>query len=105
MVREGEGVLLLVSHSEGRQRLTLSDGTENAVDGSSVAPVFRLANWTLVAERWEAPANISDAPVIAAKRNTTHELGELAPWNRIPGLTNASGVGYYTATFDMSPTP
>lgn len=67
-------------------------------------PPFKLTNWTLTAEHWEAPSNFSDASILAQKHNTTHHLpsSSLRSWIDIPGLHNVSGVGYYTATFTWS---
>ncbi|KAL4798786.1 hypothetical protein BDV19DRAFT_402137 [Aspergillus venezuelensis] len=58
-----------------------------------------LTNWTLTAEHWESPPNTSDATIIAAKRNTTHHLNDVKSWLDIPGLQNASGIGYYETSF------
>ncbi len=47
---------------------------------------------------------LTDADVIAVKRNTTHELtAPLSSWTRIDSLQNASGIGYYTSTFQWPP--
>jgi hypothetical protein len=99
-VRDSTDLTLLVGHSTSKEQVTLSDGTEVVIDGTSVTAAFQLSNWTLVVERWEAPANISDASIIAEKRNTTHDLPELASWDKIPDLDEAAGVGYYSAAFD-----
>ncbi|KAE8137002.1 hypothetical protein BDV38DRAFT_293566 [Aspergillus pseudotamarii] len=68
------------------------------------ASAFNLTNWHLVAEHWETPTNLSDANTIARKHNTTHELPALVSWSEIPILRNASGLGYYTTTFQWPPT-
>ncbi|BAE63556.1 unnamed protein product [Aspergillus oryzae RIB40] len=68
------------------------------------ASPFNLTNWQLVAEHWEAPTNLSDAKTIARKHNTTHELTTLVSWSQIPILRNASGLGYYSTTFQWPPT-
>ncbi|RAH73281.1 uncharacterized protein BO66DRAFT_464466 [Aspergillus aculeatinus CBS 121060] len=67
----------------------------------AVAPSIALSNWTLTAEHWEAPGNITgeNAATIAVKRNTTHHLQELISWAKIPALQNVSGVGYYATNF------
>lgn len=67
------------------------------------ASPFNLTNWQLVAEHWEAPTNLSDAKTIARKHNTTHELTTLVSWSQIPILRNASGLGYYSTTFQWPP--
>lgn len=62
---------------------------------------FKLSNWTLTAEHWSAPSNLSHAEIPAVKYNTTHALhGSFIPsWLDIDGLSNVSGVGYYRADF------
>ncbi|KAL2861838.1 hypothetical protein BJX68DRAFT_273929 [Aspergillus pseudodeflectus] len=97
-------VSLHVTHSTSLQNAYLSDGSQLLIDGTSVAPAFQLNNWTLVVEHWQAPDNLTDASVIAKKHNTTHELNKLVTWDRIPALTNVSGVGYYKASFHWAPT-
>jgi hypothetical protein len=84
--------------------LLLSTGKKySAIPSSTVAPGFLLSNWSLTAEHWEAPRNMSDASPIAFKYNTTHQLPSLVSWAQIPGLVNASGLGYYSASFDWAP--
>lgn len=86
----------------------LSNGKEynttSSTDRSAPPPSFKLTNWTLTAEHWEAPSNFSDASIPAQKRNTTHHLPSsfLRSWVDVPGLHNASGVGYYSTTFTWS---
>lgn len=85
--------------------VTLSDGASHAIPETKAAAPFALTNWTLVAEHWSAPVNISDVGAVATKHNTTHVLPSssplLPPWSAIPGLANASGVGYYTTRFRL----
>lgn len=89
----------------GQQRFTLSTGQSlSLANSSSPLPSFELRNWTLTAEHWEAPENISDASIIANKHNNTHSLPSLSAWTNIPGLQNASGVGYYAASFPWQAT-
>lgn len=64
---------------------------------------FRLGNWTLVAEHWEHPDNMTNAAVVAKKHNTTHSLDQLVPWTEVDALMNVSGVGYYTTHFNWPP--
>ncbi|EJT69034.1 hypothetical protein GGTG_13431 [Gaeumannomyces tritici R3-111a-1] len=97
------GISLRVVASAAPGNVSLSDGTSHAVPAMEAPPAFALTNWTLVAELWEAPPNLSDASAIASKRNTTHELPTLVPWAAIPALVNASGLGYYSVRFSWSP--
>lgn len=97
--------LRLSQPKAGQQRFTLSTGQSlSLANSSSSLPIFELRNWTLTAEHWEAPENISDASIIANKHNTTHSLPSLSSWTNIPGLQNASGVGYYAASFPWQAT-
>ncbi|RAH58772.1 hypothetical protein BO85DRAFT_458908 [Aspergillus piperis CBS 112811] len=84
--------------------LVLSDGRNYTFPpGERVGKSFSLGNWSLTAEHWASPANLSDASQIAYKFNTTHHLDALVPWTQIPSLTNASGLGYYSTSFDWPP--
>lgn len=84
--------------------LVLSNGRNYTFPpGERVAKSFSLGNWSLTAEHWASPANLSDASRIAYKFNTTHHLDALVPWTQIPSLTNASGLGYYSTGFDWPP--
>ncbi|KAF2014360.1 hypothetical protein BU24DRAFT_441866 [Aaosphaeria arxii CBS 175.79] len=96
-------ITLHLSASETPENAVLSDGTNVTIQNQGVAKAFTLSNWTLVAEHWEAPSNISNAAVLAAKRNTTHSLDALVSWLDIPALTNSSGLGFYTSTFTWPP--
>jgi hypothetical protein len=93
-------LLFHIGHSNDIQMAYLDNGKKLTIDGTTVARHFQLRDWNLTAERWEAPGNLADASVIARKRNTTHILRGLKSWDRLPALTNASGVGYYSSTFD-----
>ncbi|OJJ40082.1 hypothetical protein ASPWEDRAFT_191821 [Aspergillus wentii DTO 134E9] len=94
------GLTLQVAAS-GHGNLTLSSGKSMTIS-KKASPSFALHNWSLVAEHWEAPSNLSDASIIASKRNTTHALPGLVSWLDIPALANASGIGYYTTSFNWT---
>lgn len=90
----GDGV---VRFSNGKT-LNLSP---SASASASANAGFPLTNWTLTAEHWTAPSNMTNASIQAIKHNTTHHLpSHLPSWLDIPGLQNASGVGYYRTTFN-----
>lgn len=95
-------IVLQVSASTQSKSLGLSDG-KSVILPTGVASATTLSNWTLVAEHWEAPQNISDASIIASKHNTTHHLSSLISWTQIEGLKNASGLGYYSTNFSWPP--
>lgn len=92
-----DGQLHVTSAMEGG-RITLSNATTIRLPTGIARPVS-LSTWTLTAEHWEAPSNISDASIIAAKRNTTHHLTSLISWSKINELKNVSGIGYYSTNF------
>lgn len=90
--------------SKPQTLLTLSTGRSLQLGNTSTLfSSLPLRNWTLTAEHWEAPSNISDATTIAHKHNSTHYLPTLMPWSQIPGLENASGIGYYHTSFSWPP--
>jgi hypothetical protein len=95
--------LHVTSHATD-QALKLSNGkTITQMTTHRPAPAYQLSNWTLTVEHWERPANLSDASVIAVKRNTTHELTSLISWQEIPSIANASGIGYYSTALPWPP--
>ena len=96
------GATLHVSASKSSESLVLSNGTRVSVHSKEIAKARPLTNWTLTAEHWEAPHNLSDASVVANKRNSTHHLSELVSWTQIAGLKNASGVGHYQTAFSWT---
>ncbi|KAL4960023.1 uncharacterized protein BDV14DRAFT_205135 [Aspergillus stella-maris] len=77
------------------------------IKSSTNTSPMNLSNWTLQAEHWSAPSNLSAAHIPANKYNTTHSLSscgaKLPSWLEIPGLRNVSGVGYYSTSFTWSP--
>lgn len=92
-----DGQLHVTSAMEG-ERITLSNATTIRLP-TGIAKSVSLSTWTLTAEHWEAPNNISDASIIAAKRNRTHHLSSLISWTEINELKNVSGIGYYSTNF------
>ncbi|KAL3440276.1 hypothetical protein BJX65DRAFT_314936 [Aspergillus insuetus] len=74
---------LHVAYARGAQTARLDNDRTVGIQGEAVVPAFPLSNWTLVAEHWEAPEDLSDASVIARKRNTTHALQELVSWDQL----------------------
>ncbi|CAG8936063.1 unnamed protein product [Penicillium salamii] len=96
-------VHVATSANPGNQSLKLSNGKRYKISPNTEVSSFDLRDWNLIAEHWEAPQNMSDATVIADKRNTTHHLTSLVSWLDIPGLHNASGVGYYSSHFSWPP--
>ncbi|KAL4894986.1 hypothetical protein BDV59DRAFT_200244 [Aspergillus ambiguus] len=94
---------LHISADRQEKALVLSNGqTLSQLTTRQPASELTLSDWTLTVEHWEHPTNISDATIIAHKRNTTHSLPSLVSWQRIPSIANASGIGYYTSTFSWT---
>ncbi|CRG91023.1 Multicopy suppressor of chk1 protein 1 [Talaromyces islandicus] len=95
------GYQLQIGTGYSSRPLILSNGRKIQIPTNPApSPVFKLMNWTLTAEHWEAPRDIYDPSVSAVKYNTTHELPALVSWTDIPQLANTSGIGYYETTFD-----
>ncbi|GFF73256.1 probable beta-galactosidase A [Aspergillus lentulus] len=99
-----ESIELHVAAGSFNKPLVLFNGKNyTSLPGPTPAPSFKLDNWSLTAEHWTAPFNMSDASPIALKYNTTHRLQSLVPWTEIQGLANASGIGYYRTGFEWPP--
>ncbi|KAM5352978.1 hypothetical protein ACJ41O_005700 [Fusarium nematophilum] len=99
------GLELHVISSPSPELLQLSNGVLRRIEASAVPAAIQLKNWTLTAEHWEAPSDLSDASRIASKRNTTHNLtAPLKSWTELGSeLADASGVGYYESSFIWPP--
>lgn len=101
---QNQSAVLQASAGPASESLTLSNGRNHThLMPSSIPPTFNLLNWTLTADHWDAPRNMSNAATIALKHNTTYHLPSLVSWIRIAGLVNASGVGYYTTNLTWLP--
>ncbi|PYH97995.1 hypothetical protein BO71DRAFT_447541 [Aspergillus ellipticus CBS 707.79] len=92
-----------ISTQTNDEPLLLSDGKAIQLSTRNPGPNFQLTNWTLTVEHWERPSNLSDASVIAVKRNTTHQISALISWQEIPTIVNASGIGYYATSLSWPP--
>jgi hypothetical protein len=90
--------------SSANETLKMSNGKAYSFPANMDVSPLQLQNWTLTAEHWQKPENMSDATIVADKYNTTHHLTSLVSWLDIPGLCNTSGVGYYTTQFTWPPT-
>ncbi|KAL3473422.1 hypothetical protein BJX99DRAFT_261351 [Aspergillus californicus] len=95
------GIALHVARSDNPSHAVLSTGKRLVLETASVPAAFPLSPWTLTAEHWEAPEDLYDSAT-TVKYNTTHQLPSPLSWSSIPQLSNASGVGYYTTTFQWS---
>jgi hypothetical protein len=97
------GIALHVPASPSPGTARLSSGQSVSLNTSDVLPRIWLTDWDLTAEHWEAPQNISDSLVVAAKHNTTHRLSSVEFWLDIPGLAKVSGLGFYASNFTWQP--
>lgn len=104
-VNRNGSLVIHVAARDANEPLRLSSGADKTKLLESVAPSSRaqLSSWIPVAEHWEVPDNVYNVSVIARKHNTTHHLDRLVSWQSIPGLANASGVGYSTTHFTWPP--
>ncbi|KAH8729876.1 hypothetical protein BGZ61DRAFT_569735 [Ilyonectria robusta] len=75
---------------------------EKAPSNVLVPDAFKLSQWSLTAEHWEAPEDLYDSSN-TVKHNTTHQLTTPISWSEVSALNNASGVGYYTTSFQWPP--
>ncbi|KAI1609048.1 hypothetical protein EDD36DRAFT_499381 [Exophiala viscosa] len=94
---DSHSVVLQVGPSSSGRYYSTSSGKLGTVEPCS-ASTLTLANWTLVAEHWDPPADLN-ITTGTQKHNTTHSLPMLVSWQDIPGLQNVSGRGYYNASF------
>ncbi|CAJ2509525.1 Uu.00g145510.m01.CDS01 [Anthostomella pinea] len=100
----GNQSVIVAFHNDGHGRQQHGHGKESdhpALE-TKTGDAIILENWTLIAEHWDPPANLSDIDLIAVKHNTTHHLPQLVSWQAIPGLQNVSGLGYYNTTFNWT---
>jgi hypothetical protein len=98
--------VLQVRASEAQEHAVLVNGTSIMLGSLSDPPVpspISLSGWNLTVEHWQAPANMSDAGIVADKHNTSHFLYNLTSWAQIEALQDVSGIGYYSTTFDWHP--
>lgn len=102
-----QSVVIGVHHTNDSE--TMSPSTDSASTHSAVyldnpSQILDLTNWTLVLESWTQPANHSEISNGAVKHNTTYHIPSLVPWQGIldKNLSNVSGRGFYTTTFDWS---
>lgn len=99
---QGRGISLHVALSDTSSDAVLSNGKRVAIEATSVPDAFKLSQWSLTAEHWEAPEDLYDSSN-TVKHNTTHQLTTPISWSEISALNNASGVGYYTTSFQWPP--
>ncbi|GAA2297558.1 glycosyl hydrolase [Streptomyces kunmingensis] len=92
-VREG-GRLELRASAAGTYTTTLDNGRTVTTKVGTVPPPTVLTSWKLTVDDWRPGASATE---------TAHERHELtlealAPWSRLPGLEDVSGIGTYRTT-------
>ncbi|GKZ38031.1 hypothetical protein AbraIFM66950_009945 [Aspergillus brasiliensis] len=94
---------ILRSFDQQSRNVYLSNG-KSVTLAPMLTPTTTLGNWTLIVESWTAPSDIYNVELGPTRTNHTFELPTLLPWNRVSAsLTNVSGIGYYSTTFDWPP--
>lgn len=92
------GGLVATSTTAGSVAVPLSNGQAPTVHFGAVPGARALDTWNLNAERW------TKGTTPATSTRTTLGVGtltDLRPWNQIPGLETASGIGTYTTHVDL----
>ncbi|MFJ9037294.1 glycosyl hydrolase [Streptomyces sp. NPDC102406] len=94
-IRVGEdGRLTLRASAAGTYTTTLDDGRTVTTKVGAVPAPLELTSWTLTVDDWRPGAS---ATATVHERHVL-ELDALAPWTRLPGLADVSGIGTYRTT-------
>jgi alpha-L-rhamnosidase/Glycosyl hydrolases family 2, sugar binding domain len=94
---DGNGNLAIKAPSNGAYHVTLSDGSAKDVKVDAVPSPINLSGWKLKVEDWNPGATVTST----AQSIINVDLGDLRPWRSVQELENSSGIGTYTATFQM----
>jgi hypothetical protein len=92
------GNLIAKSNTPGTVPVTLSNGQTTPVRFGPVPARQALDTWDLQVTKWTKGAMPDKSAT------STVDLGsvtELKPWNQIPALQTASGIGTYSTAFDL----
>ncbi|KAJ5610735.1 hypothetical protein N7510_007454 [Penicillium lagena] len=83
--------------------VSLSSGKMVRIGRVCAGPTRKLTSWNLTIEQWGPPDDFFNLEISSKKVNITanHPEGSLQSWYNL-GLTNVSGIGYYTANFSWS---
>jgi hypothetical protein len=92
-----KGNLAVKATSNGPQAIRLSDGSVKSVEVAGLPAPMNLGNWKLKVEDWKPGSTLTTT----SKEVINVDLGDLKPWNKVPELQNASGIGTYTTSFTM----
>lgn len=92
------GRLRIRASAPGRYATTLSNGRTVEVNIRNVPQVQTLSNWYLEVEDWQPGASATETDKVLHAFNLT----ALVPWSEISGIENASGIGRYTTSVELS---
>lgn len=92
-----------VAYSQSSSSLVLSSGETVDLGAPEIDAAYSIKGWKLVVEQWLPPDNLYDLDPDAKKVNLTIDIEGpvLSSWSDL-GLTNMSGIGFYTADFDWA---
>lgn len=91
--------IYLESATSGTMRAKLSTGSTKEVEISALPQAVSVTSWKLAMDSWE-PKNVDGTETTHVRSD--HTLSELAPWSQIGGLADVSGVGTYSAVFELN---
>lgn len=96
------GIMAKAPFSTSLGSITTSDGVLHNFSTAATPTEIILQNWTLIVEAWEPPRNFSHIETLAVRSNKSYSLPQLEPWETIHGLSQTSGLGYYSTSFDWN---
>lgn len=97
-VRLKDTKIYIESDSAGQKRATLSNGKVRKGKIPNLPAAVGVTSWSLKVDGWE-PQDIDSAETKHV--SSTHSLDGLRPWTEIAGLEDTSGVGDYSAVFEL----
>ncbi|MFF3493204.1 glycosyl hydrolase [Streptomyces sp. NPDC002795] len=92
------GRLELRASRPGTYTTTLDDGSTRRTTVDAVPAPVDLASWHLTVDDWRPGATATET--VHERHDAT--LDTLAPWTRLPGLEDVSGIGRYRTTVDLA---
>ncbi|GAB6899351.1 glycosyl hydrolase [Kineosporia succinea] len=104
-----DGAIVIAAAAAGSYSTTLSNGrvVHSKIGALPRAIDLTGTTWTLNAEDWQpasAYGTTGPAATKTTKKAVSVRLAALKPWPQIPELTDASGIGVYTSTFQLDAT-
>ncbi|PVH77692.1 hypothetical protein DL98DRAFT_534626 [Cadophora sp. DSE1049] len=96
------GIMAKIPFSTSPGCIATSDGVFHKFSTAASPPDIILQNWSLIVETWEPPRNFNDVETLAVKFNKSYSLPQLQPWEEIHGLSQTSGLGFYSTSFNWN---